>query len=184
MTKILIAFLMILIVSCGQTPAKNSSAGTQSKPIANWKKLEEANYSIQYPPDWELNKSKEMQTSFILFSPQESGTDQFRENVNLIIQNLAGQNINLDKFAEISESQIKTMITNCKIIESKKIRGDDGDYYSIEYTGDQGVYHLNYQQYYWIKDDKAYVLTSTAEQSRLQAYKQTGESILNSFSIR
>ena len=48
----------------------------------------ENEYSIQYPENWELNESKAMGTNFILFSPLNSKKDQFKENVNLIIQDL------------------------------------------------------------------------------------------------
>ena len=72
-----------------------------------WKSLNEKNYSIQYPVNWELNKSGQMNTSFILFSELTSEKDQFKENVNLIIQDLTGYNIDFEQYVQISENQIK-----------------------------------------------------------------------------
>ncbi|MBK7681894.1 MAG: hypothetical protein IPJ26_05200 [Bacteroidetes bacterium] len=39
-----------------------------------------------------------MGTSFIIFSPLENDEDKFKENVNLLMQDLTGQNIDLDKY--------------------------------------------------------------------------------------
>lgn len=122
-----------------------------------------------------------METSFFLFSPLESKEDIFKENVNLLIQNLTGSNIDLDKYTEISVEQVKTMITNSNIIENNRIKNADNDYQKIIYTGVQGVYNLKIEQYYWVIDNKAYVLSLTCEQNKFDDYKNVGEDILNSF---
>jgi hypothetical protein len=61
-----------------------------------------------------------MGRSFILFSPISSKQDQFKENDNLLIQDLRVHNLDLDKYVEISEGPIKTMIIDGKSIESKR----------------------------------------------------------------
>jgi hypothetical protein len=122
-----------------------------------------------------------MGTSFVLFSQQSSEQDQFKENVNLIIQDLSEYDLDLDKYVEISEGQIKTMITDGKIIESKRNTRNALDFQKVVYTGKQGVLNLKFEQYYWVEDEKAYVLTFTAEENQFDAYKTTGEKILNSF---
>lgn len=160
----------------------------QTKPAAKadslaWKTLAEKEYSIQYPPAWELTQSGQMGTRFIILSPLESDTDAFRENVNLLIQDLTGYGLDLDKFTEISEGQIKTMINNSSIVESKRVKNKSTEYQRIIYTGDQGVYHLKFEQYYWVLNEKAHVLTFTSEQTRYDAFRETAEKIMNSFTI-
>ncbi|NTV45153.1 MAG: hypothetical protein HGB11_01190 [Chlorobiales bacterium] len=149
-----------------------------------WNTLEQEGYSIRYPSSWELNQSGLMGTTFFLFSPFESADDLFRENVNLMIQDLTGLNMDLNQYTEISEGQVKTLITNGVIIESKRIKIESGEYHKIIYTGDQGIYNLEYEQYYWIIGNKAYVLTFTGEQQKYAQYKETGEQILNSFVLK
>jgi hypothetical protein len=147
----------------------------------NWKQLEQNGYSIEYPNDWDLDTSGQMGSSFIIFSKQSSTQDQFRENINLIIQNLTGYTINLDQYTEISLGQIKTMITNGNILESKRLKANGPEFQKVVYTGDQGIYKLKFEQYYWIKNNEAYVLTFTTEVDQFDSYKETGEKILNSF---
>ena len=124
-----------------------------------------------------------MGTSFILFSPLTSQQDQFKENVNLIIQDLTGYNLDLDKYVEISEGQIKTMITDGKIIESKRITSRTLNYQRVIYTGKQGIFNLKFEQYYWVVGNKAFVLTLTCEETQFDNYQVTGEKVLNSFNL-
>jgi PsbP-like protein len=185
MTKLLAFFFLLSIVACGQTNTKQSDEKNKpSKSMSGWKTLNQSNYSIQYPPTWEADPSGQMGTSFFLFSPLESDKDKFKENVNLLIQDLAGQHIDLNKYTEISEGQIKSMVTNSSLIESKRIKNNGEEYQKLIYSGDQGEFHLQFEQFYWVIKDKAYVLTFTSEKDKFANFKETGEGILNSFSFK
>lgn len=149
-----------------------------------WKTLDENGYSIQYPSDWQLDNSGQMGTSFILFSALVSDKDQFKENVNLLVQDLTGYNLDLDKYVEISENQIKTMVTDGNLILSNRLNKGGKEFQKTMYTGSQGIFKLKFEQYYWVIGNKAYVLTLTCEQSQFDAYKETGEKILESFNLK
>ena len=150
----------------------------------NWKTIEDKSYSVKYPSDWEVNSTGMMGTSFILFSPLTETQDNFKENVNLLIQDLSAYDLNLDKYVEISVGQIKTMVTNSNILESKTIKSEFGEYQKMIYTGEQGMFKLKFEQYYWVKNNNAYVLTFTSELDKYLNYKEIGEAILNSFEIK
>jgi hypothetical protein len=76
------------------------------------------------------------------------------------------------------------LLTNSDLIESKRIKKSNAEFHKLIYTGDQGVFHLKFEQYYWVIDSKAYVLTFTSEEEKFATYSETGEKILNSFSIK
>ena len=147
----------------------------------NWKTINESTYSIQYPDNWELNTEKSMGTSFIIFSEQTSSEDKFRENINLIIQNLEGYNLNLDDYVAISEEQISKMVTNGIIFESKRLNTNNTEFQKVIFTGKQGIFQLKFVQYYFIKDEKAYVLTFTCEEIQYEKYIFITDQILDSF---
>ncbi len=149
-----------------------------------FKQIIEDDYSISYPNDWELGKSGLMGTSFIVFSPLVSEQDQFRENVNLLIQDLSAYNIDLDMFVEISEGQIKTMIKNGNLLQSERLKKGDQEYQKVIYTGDQGNYKLKFEQYYLVKNNNAYILTLTCETQEFDDYHKIGENILDSFKLK
>ncbi len=184
MTKILTALLLFIVVACGQTNTNKEPANNSNKEVAGWKTFSDKNYSIQYPSNWELDKSGQLGTSLFLFSPLENDKDQFKDNVNLIVQDLTGRNIDLDKFVEISEEQVKTMITNSTLIESTRMKNSAPEFHKMVYTGDQGIYNLKFEQYFWVINQQAYILTLTCEQAKFPDYKETGEKILNSFSLK
>ena len=169
--------LGINLNACGQT------SENKAETAKGWKSLSENDYSIKYPDNWELNKSGQMGTSFILFSPLSFEKDQFKENVNLIIQDLTGHNLDLDKYVAISEGQITTMITDGEILENKRMTTNNLNYQKVIYTGKQGIFNLKFEQYYWIIENNAYILTLTCEESQFDNYQKTGEKILNSFEI-
>ena len=73
------------------------------------------------------------------------------------------------------------MLTKGKIMESVTKNARDMQYQKVVYTGVQGIYEIYCQQYYWVRDDKAYVLTLTCETDKVESFKNTGEMILDSF---
>lgn len=179
-----IAILLISFTACGQSTKKNEGTTKQNGVTTTkngWKTLTENGYSIQYPENWELNKSGQMGMSFIVLSRLTSEQDKFKENVNLMIQDLTGQNINLDKYVQISEGQISTMLTNGKLIESSRLNENNSEFHKFVYSAEQGIYKLKTEQYCWVKNEKAYILTLSCEIDQYEKYKKTGEQILNSF---
>jgi hypothetical protein len=185
MTKILFTLsLLFTLVSCGQSTGKKEKEEAKIQRIDGWELLNEDDYSIQYPKDWELSQSGQMGTKFILFSALENDEDQFRENVNLISQDLGSNDVDLDQYTEISENQIKTMMTNCTVYESKRIKNGSGEYQKLIYAADQGAFRLKFEQLYWIENDFAYVLTLTCEESKFSSFKELGEKIISTFTLR
>ena len=176
--------LIVAFTICGQSCKNRTAPEVKIKIQDNWKSLDEADYSIQYPDTFQLDKSGQMGMSFILLSKQTSQQDLFKENINLIIQDLSGQNINLDKFVEISEGQIMTMITDGVLIESQKLTKDNKKFQRVIYTGKQGQYDLKWQQLYWVENKKAYILTLTCEANQYENYLSVGENIMKTFTIK
>jgi hypothetical protein len=152
--------------------------------INGWKTLNEANYSIQYPPTWELDQSEEQGRIFSLLSPLESDEDHFRENIGLATEDLRDQDMDLDKYCEAVEEQLKKSFKNLNLIESETIQNGNEAYYKLILTFDQGVYHLKDEYYVWVENNMAYILVLVCEQNKFLEYKETGENILNSFSIK
>ncbi len=162
----------------------NNKVQSQIKNVAkteSLKKLVHSDYTLDYTSDWELNQSGQMGTSFILFSQLESDTDKFKENINLVIQDLTGYNLNLDKYIDVTLGQIKSMISNPKINFNQRIKGNNGGFHKLVYSGNQGLFNLTFEQYIWVIKNRAFILTFTTEQEKFEKFKLKGEQILNSF---
>ena len=92
-------------------------------------------------------------------------------------------NIDLDKYVEISENQIKTMISNPVVVKSERIKGDK-EFHQVVFSGEQGVYKLKFKQQYRVFNNKAYVLTYTADQTEYDNYLEVADKILASFLLK
>ncbi|HMG16027.1 MAG TPA: hypothetical protein VK590_11305, partial [Saprospiraceae bacterium] len=126
MLKLLLFIFLFPIILNGQTNP-------------DWNTFNTLNYSILYPSHWQSDTSDEKHSIVLFYSPLESPTDQFEENVNILFQDLSATNLNLKTFAELSESQIKTMVTNSNILESKQLTNGKKPYHKIIYIGDFGI---------------------------------------------
>ena len=184
MTKFQALFLLIPLFACAQTTNKKVSEAKNPTINVGWKIFDQPDFSIQYPSSWNLNQNGPMGMSFIILSARESEQDKFSENVNLIIQDMTGKDIDLNKYTTNSEEQIKTLATNSALIESKRIKKGKAEYHKIIYTADQGIFHLKMEQYYWVIKQKAYVLTFTSEQNKYADFVERGEKIMNTFILK
>jgi len=177
--KILQIFLLTLLTIPFLAAQKNGKSST-----VKWIKLNDPTCSIQYPSNWELNNSGENNLKFIILSPQSSDSDEFRENVNLNVQNIKGMGIDLDSYVSLSIDQISVLINNSEMLVSKRIKTKKSEYHQFVYNGDFENLSLTFYQYCWVKQDKAYVLTFTAENSEYEEYKNKAEKIMNSFKLK
>lgn len=150
-----------------------------------WSNIYKVEYSFSYPSGWSLDTSGLMNSSFFILSPLSSSNDTFRENINLIIQDLKGLNIDLDMYTSITLKQLKTLITDYSIDQSTRITSDtlNGSYHKITYTSTQGVYNLKLQQRWWVKNGKAYVLTFTCEEDQYDKFVIKADQAMDSFLI-
>ncbi|WP_188597433.1 hypothetical protein [Polaribacter pacificus] len=141
--------------------------------------LETAAYTIEYETDWTLDVSGKMNTLFLLFSKAEQD-DFFAENINLVMQDLKGLNMTMKSYIDLSENQIKTMVKNSKLIKSEAI----GSKYMMVWSGEMGGQELKFKQYFFMKDEKAYVLSLTTLLTTYDEYIGAGDKILNSFKLK
>lgn len=149
-----------------------------------WEIFSDDQFEIAYPSDWKLDNSGQMGITLFLFSPLSDETDKFRENINVIIQDLTEYDLTLEQYVELSENQIKTMLNDSEIILNEKVKNDFSEHQKIIYSCKQGDFDLKFEQFVWVIENKAYILTLTCEKNQFEANQQIGEKILNSFKIK
>lgn len=144
------------------------------------KVFETNEFKVEYPKNWVLDTSGKMNSKFILFSKLKKN-DKFRENINLTVQNLSGHNFTMESYVKLSENQIKNMLPEAKIIESRSIE----NHHETVWQGKVGINILKFKQHYFIKNEKAYVLTFTALVETYEKFiLNGGDKILKSFKIK
>lgn len=141
-------------------------------------------YTVSYPNTWEFDVSGQHGTRFFIFSQLENKEDDFRENINLIIQDLSANAMDLDEFTKISTNQVKEIFPDGIIIVSSREKNKEKVFHKMIYTGNQSGFNLKFKQYYWIENKKAFVLTFTSVLTKFESFKLISEQIMNSFIIK
>ncbi len=176
--QLIITFLLYSIMMIGQT-----NDTIKQLDIVDWTTLKNEAFEISHPNEWEVNETGLAGTTFILFSPVENQSDLFRDNVNLIIQDLSGYNLTLEKYIEFSLKQLPSMVEDSKVLFSETVEEKGKVFQKLIYTGKQGIYDLRFEQYILIIEEVVYILTLTCEINTFDYYQSTGGKIMDSFAI-
>ncbi len=139
--------------------------------------------TVNYPAHWTVDTSGTMGTQFLVFTTLESETDQFRENVSGMIQDMTGQGVTMEMYKQVTEQQLATMLTDGKILESSISKVGNKTYYRAIYTMTQGVYKLKVVSSCFIDEEKAYLATYTAEVDKFDVYQKEAEMVLRSYRV-
>jgi hypothetical protein len=174
----MVMFLSIAVVGCNST-GKHSLPQTSA-----WKSIDSKTYSISYPKDWVKESGEQFGTEFMLMSARTSPNDDFKENVNLVVQDFENSGIDLKKYAEISELQIIGNMDSARILSSKASKEHGEAVHKIIYTATFDKRPLKFEQWCWMKGTSVFVLTLTCETDQFDAYKEVGEEILGSFRLK
>lgn len=158
---------LAMLCSLALAQAQNSSALSKA---SNWKKSRVSRYSIEHPSNWEVLKDGLMGTSFILLSPLESSQDVFRENINLLEQDLSDQHMDLSALATFSEDQVKRFFPEAQILLNQREKSRGVEYHRMVHRRKEGTYTLEFDQYIWVLQSKAVILTFAAELNQVERY--------------
>lgn len=148
-----------------------------------FKKVSREYYTINFPTSWSIDTSKNFGLDLILKSTKENDQDDFSENLNILYQNLGGLNYTLAKMGAESEGQVKKLVTDFEILESKVEDIGSLQFYTLNYKGKNGIYYLTIYQRYYLKNDIGFALTFTVESSKVNNFKQTADIIFDSFKL-
>jgi len=181
MKRIYLFLLLITLGSCGIIGGKKYDTIKENQ-YTNpaWKTLTMPNFSIQYPPEWELNQSGKANTVFILLSPLESDSDTYHENISLVLEDLKGKHVSLNQYASAAELQIKKAVSEAKLLENKNVLAGTLEYHRQIFTGVSDTLHMKFEQNYHIHDGQVYVFTMACKSNTFKKYEEIGENILNS----
>lgn len=176
--RILKSLLIVLLISVIDFNISEINAQTKTPQLDKTYKNDV--YKINYPDGWRVDDSKTNNADLFLFSPLNNG-DNFSEYTNVLIQDLKGMNMDLEKYKKISENQFSTVLPNSKIHESEIIQSNGKNYYRLSFSYPQGELNVRGTSLCFIRNEKAYMVTFTALETTYDEYKKTGEMMISSF---
>lgn len=172
--------VLLLMIALGMLSCQKSQKEEAPQLSKGIKEISKNDYSIHYDSSFRLDESGRNGVEFYLFAPTESA-DDFAENINLMIQDLSTVKYDLDKFVLVSEKQIKA---SGELIESSRMKKNGQEYHRLLFKVHLNGLDLQFLQYDFVKNDKAYVLTFSAKQSEFDSYQKEIVKVMNSFELK
>ena len=151
--------------------------------------MEELNkkaYSLKYPKSWTLTelpsakKKDALMPELVLMGPAVSPSDEWRENITLITEDFSAHGATAEQYLAASEANIELVITKGEDITVEKVERDGTSFHKTIYPSEDDIV---IEQYYFIKGQKAYILTLSCKEASVERCQENGEKILDSFAL-
>jgi len=164
------------------------TAGIRIRPTSagasSWSTLQKDKVSLRYPSTWTPNTEGSGMVDFFVLAPPDSSDVRFRENVNLVIQDLGADSaMSLDELVKASLDALQSAFAGFELVSSHQLINARGHYQRFIYKSLQNGYPLEFIQEFQIIRKKAYILTFTSSQGKFDDHQELGEKILQSFAI-
>ena len=140
-------------------------------------------YSIKYPADWEMEEKMDG-VDVIFFSPLENEVDLFRENVNIVVQDMTGRRMSLAEYSQKAIVQMKVVFKdNLIILESKPVKFGGRDGHKFVYIGKGPEQDIKVINYWTIAGKKAFQFGFTSTVAQFERHSETAEKMAESFRL-
>jgi hypothetical protein len=136
-------------------------------------------FSVKFPKEWE-NREGFMGTDVISLSPKENAADQFRENVNVVVEPLP-EGMDLNGYFNANIPKLSSVVRDFQQNETGSAIINNNRAEWLIYTGSIGTITLKAKQYYLVNDKKGYVITCSATPATYDAYNSIFDTVVNSF---
>lgn len=140
-------------------------------------------FSMSYPESWMADGTGRMGSQVIFFS-NKMIQGRFQVNINVLLQDLTGQNIDLKKFIEISVQQVKDNAKEYTIEKNQIIKNGTKEYGVLVWSGLVSGTKLKFKQVVHSKGEQFYILTLTTIPEVYDEYIATADKMMQSFKLK
>ncbi|MEM7553754.1 MAG: protein kinase [Cyanobacteria bacterium P01_A01_bin.84] len=143
---------------------------------------DEFGFAIKYPADWErVDINNPITKEVVIFSsPKQNPQDQFKENVVVRVENFPGT---LEESQKYFKNEIENSFSQVNILSSDTTTLAHKLASQIVFMGKDEDRELKNLQVWTLKDEKAYVITYTAEVNEYDKFLKKARTIVKSFEI-
>lgn len=181
----LVAIACIAFSDCNNSPKKEKEVIPDTKKVVEDKPVADAisgTYSISAPDGW---KKKDTLVAGVkrtsITSPDDGSNDRFKENVNVNTEE--AKDYDLKAYAEANRANMVNQFTGMEFLsEGETTIGDMPSkwyIYSFDYSG----YQLKNTAYFFVYNDRGYVITCTALKTTFDRFQSDFKTCVNSFKI-
>ncbi len=141
---------------------------------------------IKYPENWTVQELEDPITGEVVVfsSPKESGSDIFQEKVFITIEKLPDEITNLDEYANrIVSGASANKDTTISVYERKESQLASQPARTVVYFRDLGDFNLRQQEIFTFYNDRAYIITYSAERAKYSKFLTQVKKMIDSFKI-
>lgn len=138
-------------------------------------------YSIQFPPTWEVIKGA-VGTDVIALAPAEGVEDLFRKNVNIVSAQVDLKITREEYYARNMEG-LRQFLEDFDLENSRDLWLDDVPARELLFTHTMGVVSVRAMQYLILLPGKAFVITFTANRSDFAKYQPQFKEIIRTLTF-
>lgn len=162
-----------------------TSPATTDNPPAGYIKYYNDNLKLTtyYPSSWTMEEGV-LGSVAAFYSPQESKTDVIYDNVNIIVEDIAELPASFSKYSELYLNQINEIISNANILYVGETTLSGNRAGKFIFTGTQDAMNLKFLQIWALIENKAYLLTYTADISSFEKFLLEAEQIIAGFKVK
>lgn len=169
---------LVLLLACMYTACDEKPA---YQPPLNWEKHENyaLKFTVYYPPGWTLSNQGNPNLVFNISSPKVDEYDYIQENVNLIVQ-VVPEGTDAATYLAQLEQKATNQLVNIEKVSAEPTVFKGFDAMASTYTAYVNEIRVKWNQYVWVVDRRAYLLTYSAEITQYEAYKDFANEIIKS----
>ncbi|QLE59332.1 serine/threonine-protein kinase [Nostoc sp. TCL26-01] len=137
---------------------------------------------LRYPQNWQRQDIENVFTQELVtfLSPKENDADKFTEKLTVNVGDFAGT---LDESKDLFIKEIKNTLTDANVISTTTATMANKQAYQLVYTGKNGDVSVKNLQIWTLKNDKAYVITYTANVEDYDKFLPIAEKMIQSLEI-
>jgi len=142
----------------------------------------EKKFEIKFPNKWET-KENYFGSIVSSLSAAQSVTDTFRENVNVVNEELPNESLSLAVYTDASLKNIENLVNNFSLISKEETTVGNRKAMVITYTGKQGTYDLKFRQTLIVNKKMAYVISYVGAIKDFDTFLPEAQNIADSFKV-
>lgn len=142
-------------------------------------------YSFHYSSNnWDVEKNPDI----TLLVNKADKNPSFKSNINIVVQDLAGQPISLEDYHLLTLNQMEQALGRNTVESDKEVKISGSPAKEIVYTMPQNVNKadasdLKLKQVYLIKNNKAYLITYTAKMDDFATFLNSANEVFETFKV-
>jgi eukaryotic-like serine/threonine-protein kinase len=145
---------------------------------------EDFKIKLDYPENWSKQKRDEIFFKGIILIPDDADSNNARNNLSINIEDLSNKPVSLSQYTEDALNDIKKFSAANEIIGPQEITVASNQGIKVIFSTQENGQAIKKMQIWTLQQNKAYIITYTADKDKFDQHLDAIEKIIKSFTIQ